>query len=170
MSSYVTATIEIPEEIIKVEFESAKKAYRRQLANMLKSFISGAIHKYQFDYGVEVVQEMTVRMLENGVEINLRVYLDEESLAEIRRRVEMYLKERRATTLIWTKTLKKIKEGSLKSSSGELDALLPNSAQRPAEAFSEVRGDRAKVRSQEGRPHFESDSETDKRGVHVSEE
>jgi hypothetical protein len=170
MVSRLVTTIEVPEEVVKEEFERVKRIYRRQLANMLRSFIAGAINKYQYDYGVEVVQEMSMKTLETGVEINLRVYIDEESLAELKRKIEEQLRDKRITTLVWTSALKEIKGGQMKSSSGELDALLPNSAQRSTEALGEVGGDRAKIRSEERRPDNEGDSEADKRGVHVTEE
>jgi len=170
MMTYLVETIEVPKEVLEMEFERLKANYKTIIARNMKNYIAGAIHKMERDYGVSFVQEMTAKEFDVGVEIHLRVYIDAEELAKLKESLKRFLQEKRATTLIWTGALKSIKEGSLKSSSGELDALLSDSTQRPAEASSETRGDRAKVRSQEGRPHFESDSETDKRGVHVSEE
>jgi hypothetical protein len=170
MASSPTTIVEIPEREVKEVFERIKGMYRRQLANMLRSFIAGGINKYQFDYGVEVVQEMTMKMLETGVEINLRVYIDEESLAELKRKIEEQLREKRLTTLVWTGALKEIKAGLMKSSSGELDALLSNRPKRSTKAIGEAGGDRAKIRSEKGGSDNESYSEADKRGVHVEEE
>jgi hypothetical protein len=168
--TYLIETIEVPKEVLEIEFERLKANYKTIIARNMKNYIAGAIHKMERDYGVSFVQEMTAKEFDVGVEIHLRVYIDAEELMKLKESLKKFLQEKRATTLIWTGALKSIKEGSLKSSSGELDALLSDSAQRPAEALGKAGGDRAKVRGQEGRPHPEGDSEIDKRGVHINKE
>lgn len=162
--------VEIPEEIVEAEYENFKKRIRLALARAIKNYISGTVHRLRQVYGIDFVQEMSDRALDNGVEIFVRVYIDEETLGEIKDYIRKCIREKRIKTLLSTEILKHIKEWRLSSCTSELDALLSDSHQRSTEAFDEAGGNREKIRNKEGRPDSKSLDKTHKRGVHIVEE
>jgi hypothetical protein len=137
----------IRDEYVREKVRMMLQHYVTVMDKYLQSYILAAHHLIIQRHNIVPVIEFSTTPFEWGVEVRVRMYLDNATIARITEIAKKELSERH----VKLKVLRKILARELTESSGGVSALLPVVHTSPREGGKETGRDRGKVRSEKRR-------------------
>ena len=145
------------EEIVEALTREYVTKLVKKLRSVFISYLHAGVNLYRQRYFVKPTLELSVRELDNGVEVYARVYFDSEEIARLKNAIYVQLVDNK----LRIKTYADIVKMRIKGSSSELYALLSNLRSSPPESDRAVGVPREEVRGQEGGPTPEGSEQGD---------
>jgi hypothetical protein len=135
------------DEYVREKVRMMLQHYVTVMEKYVRSYISAAHHLIIQRYNIVPAIEYTVTPFEWGVEVRVRMYLDNANIARITEIAKRELSERH----VKLKVLRKILARELSENSGGLGALLPVVHTGSGEGGKKAGGDRGKIRGEKRR-------------------
>ncbi|MCQ5337278.1 MAG: hypothetical protein NO475_03675 [Candidatus Methanomethylicia archaeon] len=148
------------ENIIEEKVNDLLWHYVRLVNRILITHIHGTQSYVMKKFGLPVEIEVSSSYFEYGSEIRVRTYLSQEIIDYIRKRVKKEIKENYTATQIRTKALRNILTKELKSSSGGINAILPDNNRSSSESANQTGGAGEEVQHEEGGHSSEGSNES----------
>jgi hypothetical protein len=145
------------EEIVEALTREYVTKLVKKLRSVFISYLHAGVNLYRQRYFVKPTLELSVRELDNGVEVYARVYFDSEEIARLKNAIYVQLVDNK----LRIKTYADIVKMRIKGSSSELYALLSNLRSSPPESDRAFRISGEEVRGQEGGPTPEGSEQGD---------
>jgi hypothetical protein len=140
------------EEIVEALTNEYMAKLVKRLRSVFTSYLHAAVNLYRQRYFVKPTLELSIRELDNGVEVYARVYFDSEEIARLKNAIYTQLVDNK----LRIKTYADIVKMRIKGSSSELYALLSNLRSSTTESSRETGVPGEEVRGEEGGPTPES--------------
>jgi hypothetical protein len=134
------------EEIVEALTNEYTSKLVKRLRSVFTSYLHAAVNLYRQRYFVKPTLELSIREIDNGVEVYARVYFDGEEIARLKNAIYTQLVDNR----LRIKTYADIVKMRIKGSSGEIYALLSGVRSGTTEGNREAGVPGEEVRGQEG--------------------
>jgi hypothetical protein len=134
------------EEIVEALTNEYMSKLVKRLRSVFTSYLHAAVNLYRQRYFVKPTLELSIREIDNGVEVYARVYFDGEEIARLKNAIYTQLVDNR----LRIKTYADIVKMRVKGSSSEIYALLSGVRSSPPEGNREAGVPGEEVRGQEG--------------------
>lgn len=134
------------EEIVEALTNEYMAKLVKRLRSIFTSYLHAAVNLYRQRYLVKPTLELSIREIDNGVEVHARVYFDGEEIARLKNAIYKQLVDNRLRIKAYADIVKM----RVKGSSSEIYALLSGVHSSPPEGNREAGVPGAEVRGQEG--------------------
>jgi hypothetical protein len=138
--------LEVDEEVVDMLTNQVLGKLVKKLHNYVSHYSTGMQNHFRWYFEIQPRLDLTIKDFEWGVEVNMRIYIDEPDINRIRESIRRQLMDRKLRVAAY----ESIKAGDIKISSWELYAILSGVRSSPPEGDSEAGGAGAEVRDQEG--------------------
>jgi hypothetical protein len=138
--------MEVNDEVVDSMVKEVLYKIVKKIHNYAVGYPAYVQNHFKSFFDMQPRLDLEVKDFDWGVEITMRVYIDEPDIAKIRESIKRQLMDRKLRVEIY----KSIKGERIRITSGELHALLSGLRSSPTEGGSETGGDRTEVRDQEG--------------------
>lgn len=134
------------EEIVEALTNEYIAKLVKRLRSIFTSYLHAAVNLYRQRYLVKPTLELSIREIDNGVEVYARVYFDGEEIARLKNAIYTQLVDNRLRIKAYADIVKM----RVKGSSSEIYALLSGVRSSPPEGNRETGVPGEEVRGQEG--------------------
>jgi len=138
--------LEVGDEVVDMLTDQVLYKLVKKLHNYVAHYSTGMQNHFRWFFEIQPRLDLAIKDFEWGVEVNMRIYIDEPDISRIRESIRRQLMDRKLRIAAY----ENLKAGDIKISSGELYAILSGVRSGPPEGSPEAGGDRAEVRGQEG--------------------
>jgi len=147
------------EELINKRTAEFLGAFLRRVRLSLLNYIEGWRNNMKYHYGIGLVVEVATEPSPDEIVVHVRAYIPPEEVERLRKSIAEEVRKSMADTKMRIGILKDLILYKLRSSTGEVSALLQAVHKHSTESAPEARGDREKGHHEEGGPGSEGDSQ-----------